>query len=111
MSIEASLECGLGFSYILDATDFASDEIYNISGGASDITLGVMREVGGVTGEVVALLDVCGTYGASVGCTFESAMLNGRRMISERGDFSTNDEILKVAGASVDQNRSTRNSL
>ncbi|XP_041466149.1 uncharacterized protein LOC121416758 [Lytechinus variegatus] len=38
--VESFLECGLGFPYVLYPTNSASDEIYNISGSACDVTLG-----------------------------------------------------------------------
>lgn len=101
MSVEASFECGLGFPYILDLTDPASNEIYNISGGTSDVALGMVREVGGFAGEVVTLVNVHVTYDASVAGALEGTMLYRGRMVSERGNFSTNNEILEIAGASV----------
>ena len=39
VSVEASLECRLGFPYILGLTNSASDKIYDISGGTSDVAL------------------------------------------------------------------------
>ena len=99
--IESSLECGLGFPYILDLTNSTGNEIYDISGGTHDIALGVVREVGGVAGESVALMNVYVAYNASLAGTFEGALLYGRRMVSKRGDLSTNDEILEIAGTSV----------
>ena len=37
VSVEPSLECCPGFPYILDITISASDEIYDVSGGTSDV--------------------------------------------------------------------------
>ena len=56
--------------------------VYDISGGAHDIALGVVREVGGVAGESVALMNVYVAYDASLAGTFEGALLYGRRMVS-----------------------------
>lgn len=109
--IEASFESGLGFTYILHLTNSASDKIYNIRSGAGDVPLGVMRSASGGTLESIAFVDVYIANDASVGCTFEGAMLNGRRMVSKGGDFSTNDEILEVAGASECHDGSVRNGL
>lgn len=101
MPVEAFLECGLGFPYILNPTNFASDEIYNISSGAGDVAFGMVRKVGGVTGESVAFVNVYITYDTPVASAFGGAMLCGRRIVSERGDFGTNDEVPEIAGASV----------
>ena len=101
VSIEASLESGLGFTYILDAADSAGDQINNVGGGACDVTFGVKREVVRVAGERIALREMNLANDASVGCALEGAMLCGRRIVSERRDFSTNNEILEVSGASV----------
>ena len=111
MPVESSLECGLGFPYVLDPTNSASDEIYNISGSASDVALGMVRKVGGVAGKSVTLVNVYITYDAPIAGAFEGAMLYGRRMVSEGGDFSTNNEVPEIVGASVCQNRSIGNSL
>ena len=111
VSIEASLECGLGFPYVLGAANPASDEINYIRGGASDVSLGGVGDVGRAAGESVALLYVYVAYGASVGCAFEGAMLYGRRMTGERGNFRTNDEIFEVAGAPVSYDGDAGNSL
>ena len=48
VSVEASLECRLGFPYILGLTNSASDKIYDISGGTSDVALRMVRRVIGV---------------------------------------------------------------
>lgn len=101
MSVEPSLECCPGFPDILDLTNSASDEIYDISGGTSYVALGMVRKAGGVASESVPLVNMYITYDASVASAFEGAMLYGRRMVSEGGDLSTNEEILQVAGASV----------
>lgn len=111
MPVESSLECGLGFPYVLDPTNSASDEIHNISGSASDVALGVVSMVGRVAGESVTLVNVYFTYDTPVAGAFEGAMLYGRRMVSEGGDFSTNNEVLEIAGASVCQKRSVGNGL
>ena len=101
VSVEPSLECCPGFPNILDITNSASDEIYDVSGGTSDVALGMVRKAGGVAGESVPLVNMYITYYASVAGAFEGAMLCGRRMVSERWDLGTNKEILQVAGASV----------
>ena len=44
--------------HILDPTNFASDKIYNISGGAGDVAFGMVRMFGAVTGESVAFVNV-----------------------------------------------------
>ena len=111
MAVESSLECGLGFPYVLNPTNSARDYIHNVSGGAGDVTLGVVRKVGRVAGESITLVNVHFTYNASVAGAFEGAMLYGRRMVSEGGDFSTNNEVPEIVGASVCQNRSIGNSL
>ena len=41
-----------------------------------------MREVGGVAGESVALMNVYVAYNASLAGTFEGALLYGRRIVS-----------------------------
>ena len=81
--VEAFFECSLGFPYILDFTNPASNEIYNISSGTSDVAHGLVREVGGFTGEVVAFVNVYVTYNASIAGALEGSMLCGRRMVSE----------------------------
>ena len=111
MPIETSLECGLGFPYVLDPADSASDKIYNISSSTSDIALGMVKVVRTVASESVALLNVCFTYDAPIAGAFEGAMLYGRRMVSEGGDFSPNNEVPEITGASVCKNRSIGNSL
>ena len=109
--IEASLECGLGFTDILDHANSARYQIYNIKGGASDIALGTMRLVGGGANESITFVDVYITNDTSVSCTFEGAMPNGRGMISKGRDFSTNDEISEIAGASESNDGSVGDSL
>ena len=101
MSIEPSFECSPGFPYILDLTNSACDEIYDISGGTSDVALGMVRKAGGVAGKSVPLMNMYITYDASVASAFEGTMLCGRRMVIGGGDLSTNKEILQVAGALV----------
>ena len=90
MSVEPSLECCPVFPYILDITNSASDEIYDVSGGTGDVALGMVRKAGGVAGESVPLVNMYVTYYASVAGAFEGAMLYGRRLVSEGGDLSTN---------------------
>ena len=90
VSVEPSLECGPGFSNILDLTDSTSNEIYDVSGGTGDVALGMVRKAGGVAGESVPLVNMYVTYYASVAGAFEGAMLYGRRLVSEGGDLSTN---------------------
>ena len=41
------------------------------------------------------------TYDTPVASAFGGAMLYGRRIVSERGDCGTNDEVPEIAGASV----------
>ena len=67
VSIEASFECCLGFPNILDSTNSASDEIHDISGSTSDVSLRVVREAGRVAGERVTLVDVYATNDAPTG--------------------------------------------
>ena len=99
--VESFLECGLGFPYVLYPINSASDEIYNISGSACDVALGLVRKAGRVAGESVTLVNVYFTYDAPVAGTFEGAMLYGRRMVSEGGHFSTNNEVPEIGWASV----------
>mgnify|MGYP007103413286 FL=1 len=101
VSIEAFLERGLGFTYILDATDSAGDQVHNVGGGACDVTFSMKRTFVRVAGEGITLGEMNLAYDAFVGCALECAILCGSRIISERRNFSTNDEILEVSGASV----------
>ena len=101
MPIEASFECGLGFPYILNPTDSASDEIHNIGGGASNVALGGVGKIGRVAGESIALVNVQITYNTSAAGAFEGTMLYGRRVCIKRRDPSTDNEIFEVAGATV----------
>lgn len=85
----------------MDPTNFASDKIYNISGGAGDVAFGMVRMFGGVTGESVAFVNVYLAYDTSVAGAFGGAMLYGRRIVGERGDFGTYDDVSEIARASV----------
>ena len=77
----------------MDPTNFASDEIYDIGGGAGDVAFGMVRKCGGVAGERVAFVNVYITYDTPVVSAFGGAMLYGRRIVGERGGCGTNDEV------------------
>ena len=85
----------------MDPTNFASDKIYNVGGGAGNVVFGMVRMFGGVTGESVAFVNVYLAYDTSVAGAFGGAMLYGRRIVSERGDIGTNDDVSEIARASV----------
>ena len=75
-----------------DLTAFASKLfIYIISGGAGDVAFGMVRMFGGVTSASVAFVNVYLAYNTSVSSAFGGAMLYWKRIVSERGDFGTND--------------------
>ena len=101
MSVKASLEGVPGFAYVLHATDSARDKIYNIGGGACDVALGMVRDVVGVAGEGIILMDMYPTHNASVGGALKGALLYGRGVVIGGGKFSSNNVVLEVARASV----------
>lgn len=78
VTIETLLEGGFGFANILDAANSTRDQIDDIGGSASDVTLSLVCELHAVAGDGIGFNNVVAADDASRSTiTFEGTMLNG----------------------------------